>query len=172
MDTHSYVKLALEAIHYYLLKGEILPCPFPIPSGMETRLGVFVSIKIKKNGNLRGCVGTIEPSQENLAKEIIKNAVSAATHDPRFKPIKIEELEKLLFSVDILTPLEQIDSPDKLDPKQYGLFIKGNGKQGTLLPDLKGVDSTEKQIDICLKKATIPENSNYQMYRFEVERYS
>jgi len=139
---------------------------------MECQAGVFVSIKIKKNHNLRGCVGTIEPSQDNLAKEIIKNAVRAATCDPRFQPIKIDELKTLSFSVDTLTPLEPIDTPEKLDPKRYGLSIKGNGKQGILLPDLEDIDTPEKQINICLKKATISKNSQYQMYRFEVKRYN
>ena len=171
VSTHSYVKLAIEAIRYYLLKGELIPCPSPLPPGMECRSGVFVSIKIKKNRNLRGCIGTIEPNQDNLAKEIIKNAVSAATRDPRFKPITIEELDTFSFSVDTLTPLESIDDPDKLNPQRYGLSIKGNGKQGILLPDLEGIDTPEKQIDICLKKAAIPKNSHYQMYRFEIKRY-
>ena len=172
MGTHSYVKLAVEAVRYYLLKEELLPCPSPLPSGMEFRSGVFVSIKIKNNLNLRGCIGTIKPTQDNLAKEIIKNAVSAAMRDPRFKPIKIDELDELSFSVDTLTPLEPINSPIKLNPKRYGLSIKANNKQGILLPNLKGIDTPEKQIDICLKKADIPKNSQYQMYRFEVKRYN
>ncbi len=171
VGSHPYVKLAIEAVSYYLLKKELLPCPSPLSSAMEHRSGVFVSIKTKKNKILRGCIGTIEPSQGNLAKEIIKNAVSAATRDPRFDSIKIEELNKLSFSVDTLTPLEPIDTPEKLDPKRYGLSIKDNGKQGILLPDLEGIDTPEKQIDICLKKATISKNSQYQMYRFEVKRY-
>ena len=128
-------------------------------------------LKLKKNRNLRGCIGTIEPNQDNLAQEIIKNAVSAATRDPRFKPITIEELDTFSFSVDTLTPLEPIDTPDKLNPQRYGLSIKGNNKQGILLPDLEGIDTPEKQIDICLKKAAIPKNSHYQMYRFEIKRY-
>ena len=171
VGTHSYVKLAMEAVHYYLLKGELLPCPSPLPPGMECRSGVFVSIKIKKNRNLRGCIGTIEPNQDNLAQEIIKNAVSAATRDPRFEPITIEELDTFSFSVDTLTPLEPINTPDKLNPQRYGLSIKGSSKQGILLPDLEGIDTPEKQIDICLKKAAIPKNSHYQMYRFEIKRY-
>ena len=172
MGAHPYVKLAIESVRYYLLKKELLPCPSPLSSNMDYQSGVFVSIKIKKNHNLRGCIGTIESNQDNLAKEIIKNAVSAAMRDPRFEPITIEELDKLSFSVDTLTPIESIDTLKKLDPKRYGLSIKGNGKQGILLPDLKGIDTPEKQIDICLKKATIPKNSQYQMYRFEVKRYS
>ena len=172
MDTHPYVKLATEAVHYFLLKRKLLPCPSPLPPDMDYRAGIFISIKIKKNNDLRGCIGTIESNQDNLAKEIIKNAVSAATRDPRFKPITIEELEKLSFSVDILSPLEPMNDSDKLNPRRYGLSIKSEGKQGILLPDLEGIDTPEKQIAICLKKATIPKNLPYQMYRFEVKRYN
>lgn len=171
MGTHSYAKLAVEAVRYYLLKGELLSCPSPLPNGMEDQSGVFVSIKIKNNHKLRGCIGTVTPSQDNLAKEIIQNAVNAATRDPRFKAITKEELDELSFSVDILTPLEAIDSPDQLNPRRYGLSIRSKGQQGILLPDLKGVDTAKKQIDICLKKANITKDSPYQMYRFEVERY-
>ena len=171
MGTHSYVKLAVEAVRYYLLEGELLSCPSPLPNGMEDQSGVFVSIKIKNNHKLRGCIGTVTPSQDNLAKEIIRNAVNAATRDPRFKAITREELDELSFSVDVLTPLEAIDSPDQLNPQRYGLSIRNNNQQGILLPDLKGIDTVKKQIDICLKKANIPKDSAYQMYRFEVERY-
>ena len=171
MATYSYVKLAREAIHYYLFKKKLLSCPSPLPSNMSYRSGVFVSIKIKKNLKLRGCVGTIEPSMDNLAKEIIQNATSAATRDPRFKAITWDELEKLIFSVDILSPLEKIDSPDQLNPIRYGLSIKNKDQHGVLLPDLKEVDTVEKQIEICLEKANILKNSPYKMYRFEVVRY-
>ena len=171
MDIHPYVKLAAQAVHYFLSAGNHLPCPSPISSSMEDQAGVFVSIKIKKNHKLRGCIGTVTPSQDNLAKEIIRNAVNAATRDPRFKAITREELGELLFSVDVLTPLEAIDGPDQLNPQRYGLSIRSGNQQGILLPDLKGVDTTKKQIEICLKKASISKNSRYQMYRFEVERY-
>ena len=171
MGTHSYVKLAIEAVHYYLLKGKLLPCPFPLPNGMEDQSGAFVSIKIKKNHKLRGCIGTVTPSQNNLAQEIMQNAVSAATRDPRFKPVTIEELDQLLFSVDVLTPLEPVDQLEQLDPRQHGLSIKYKGRQGILLPDLDGIDTVQRQIDICLKKGNIPKDAPFQMYRFEVERY-
>ena len=171
MGTHSYVKLAVEAVRYYLLKGELLSCPSPLPNGMEDQSGVFVSIKIKNNHKLRGCIGTVTPSQDNLAKEIIQNAVNAATRDPRFKSVTIKELDQLLFSVDVLTPLEPIDNPEQLNPKQYGLSIKYEGRQGILLPDLEGIDTVQRQIDLCLKKGAIPKDASFKMYRFEVERY-
>ena len=171
MDIHPYVKLAAQAVHYFLSAGKHLPCPSPISSSMEDQAGVFVSIKIKKNHKLRGCIGTVTPSQNNLAQEIMRNAVSAATRDPRFKPVTIEELDQLLFSVDVLTPLEPVDKPEQLDPRKYGLSIKHEGRQGILLPDLDGIDTVQRQIELCLKKGNIPKDAPFQIYRFEVERY-
>ena len=171
MDTHPYVKLAVQAAHHFLSEGKPLPCPSPIPDGMNRQSGAFVSIKKKPNYELRGCIGTVVPNQDNLAKEIIQNSVNAAIRDPRFKPVTIEELDQLLFSVDVLTPLEPVDKPEQLNPRQYGLSIKHEGRQGILLPDLEGIDTVQRQIDLCLKKGNIKKNAAYQMYRFEVERY-
>ena len=170
MDTHPYVKLAIQAVHHFLSKGETLPCPRPILDGMNRQSVTFVSIKTKTN-ELRGCIGTVKPSQNNLAKEIIHNAVNAATRDPRFKPLEIEELDHLVFSVDVLTPLELVNRPEQLNPKQYGLSIKYGERQGILLPDLEGIDTTQRQIELCLKKGNIKKTARYQMYRFEVKRY-
>ena len=171
METHPYVKLAIQAVRHFLAEGKPLVCPSPIPDGMDRQSGTFVSIKKKKSFELRGCIGTIIPNQDNLANEIIHNAVSAATRDPRFKAITSNELESLQFSVDVLTPREPIDSADQLNPQRYGLSVKYKGMQGILLPDLEGIDTVQRQIDLCLKKGNIPKNAPYEMYRFEVERY-
>ena len=171
MDTHPYVKLAIQAVRHFLSEGKPMPCPSPVPDEMNDQLGAFVSIKKKINYELRGCIGTVTPNQDNLAKEIIQNAVSAATRDPRFKSVTIEELDQLLFSVDVLSPLEPIDNPEQLNPRQYGLSIKYKEYHGILLPDLEGIDTTQRQIDLCLKKGNIKKNAAYKMYRFEVERY-
>ena len=161
MDTHPYVKLAAQAVHYFLSKGKPLPYPTPIPDQMSRQSGAFVSIKKKISRELRGCIGTVTPNQDNLAKEIIQNAVNAATRDPRFKPVTIEELNQLLFYVDVLTPLEPIDRPEQLNPRQYGLSIKHERSQGILLPDLEGIDTVKKQIDLCLKKGNIKKRGNF-----------
>ena len=171
MDTHPYVKLATQAVHHFLSKGKPLPCPSPVPKSMIGQSGAFISIKKKINHELRGCIGTISPNQDNLAKEIIQNAVNAATRDPRFKAVTIEELDQLRFSVDVLTPLVPVDSLEQLNPRQYGLSIKYKECQGILLPNLEGIDNVQNQIDICLKKGNISKKVPYQMYRFEVKRY-
>ena len=171
MDTHPYVKLAVQAVHHFLSEGKPMPCPSPVPDGMNDQSGAFVSIKKKISYELRGCIGTVTPNQNNLAEEIIQNAVNAATRDPRFKPITIEELDQLLFSVDVLTPLEPINRLEQLNPRQYGLSIKYKEHHGILLPDLEGIDSVQRQIELCLQKGKIRRNEPYQMYRFEVNRY-
>ena len=138
MGTHPYISLARESVGHFLNHHTKLPCPDPLSQDLQTRTGAFVSIKKKRQ--LRGCIGTLEPSEANLAVEIIENALKAALHDPRFSPVSLEELEDLSYSVDVLCPLEKISSTSELNPKVYGLVVRSRGKQGVLLPDLEGVD--------------------------------
>ena len=147
----------------------MLPCPENLPAELKKRAGVFVSIKNKTA--LRGCIGTIDPIEDNLAQEIIRNAVHAATEDPRFSSITSDELPDLAFSVDVLTPLEKVNDLSQLDCKKYGLLLKGKSRQGVLLPDLETVNTVEDQIRICRKKASLKENDPVEMFRFRVERY-
>lgn len=169
MRTHPYISLARESVQHYLNHHAKLPCPDPLSEDLQSRSGAFVSIKKQKQ--LRGCIGTLEPSEPNLALEIIENALKAALHDPRFSPVAIEELLDLSYSIDVLRPLEKISSASELDPKVYGLVVRSNGKQGVLLPDLEGVDSVEAQIRICRDKAKIAEGAPLELYRFQVDRY-
>lgn len=171
MDTfqHPYISLAKESIHHYLNHREKLSCPDPLSKDLEARSGAFVSIKKLKQ--LRGCIGTLEPCEPNLAMEIIENALKAALHDPRFSPVTSEELQDLTYSIDVVRPLEKVSSLEELDPEIYGLVVKSNGKQGVLLPDLEGVSSTEEQIQICRTKGKIPNDEPVEMYRFKVDRF-
>lgn len=166
---HPYISLAQESIHHYLNHHEKLSCPEPLTKDMESRSGAFVSIKKLKQ--LRGCIGTLEPCEPNLAMEIIENSLKAALHDPRFSPVTAEELQDLTYSIDVIRPLEKISSVEELDPHTYGLVVRSNGKQGVLLPDLEGVDSAEEQIQICRAKGKIPEDDPVEMYRFKVDRF-
>ncbi len=130
---------------------------------------MFVSIH--KFGKLRGCIGTFEPTEKNVAEETIANAVSSATRDPRFPTIAPSELKDLSYSVDVLTTPEPIDSEDQLDPKKYGVIVEAGFRRGLLLPDLEGVDSVDYQIEICRQKAGIAHDEPIKLYRFEVKRY-
>ena len=133
------------------------------------RAGVFVSIK--EEGRLRGCIGTIQAVQESVAQEIIDNAVSASTRDPRFQPIEEDELDKLTISVDVLGDMEKISSPEELDVKRYGVVVTKGYKRGLLLPNLDGVDTVEEQLAIAKRKAGIKEQEEVSLERFEVVRH-
>ena len=166
---HPYVTLAIQSVRHYLEHGVPLPCPENLADDLLQPKGAFVSIK---NGiKLRGCIGELTPTHDNLAIEIIQNAVSAASRDPRFAPVSSDEIADLTFSVDVLTPLEKVDDVSLLDSKKFGMTVKAGDKQGVLLPDLEGVDSVADQLRICLKKGGIDESESYEIYRFQVERY-
>lgn len=164
---NKYVKLAIDSIVYYLLTGRYLEASDYIEESMKViRRGTFVSIK--ENGELRGCIGTILPGQNCLATEIISNAVEAAFYDPRFAPIKEEEIDFLEFSVDILSELEKVEK-SQLNPKLYGIVVSSASKSGVLLPDLEGVEDVDTQLDIALRKARI-DSEDFVIQRFEVSR--
>ena len=169
-DESAYVRLARETIENYVKQGKIITPPKDLPEEMiNQKAGVFVSLK--KFGDLRGCIGTFIPAQENIAQEIIKNAISAAIDDPRFSPVTISELEDLSISVDVLSAPEEVKDISQLDPKKYGVIVSSGYKKGLLLPDLEGVDTAEYQIDIAKRKAGIYPNEKVKLYRFEVKRY-
>lgn len=169
---HPLVDLARKAIETYLRTGKRLPPPPPedMTPEMRERAGVFVSLHDARGG-LRGCIGTFEPTQENVAREVIANAISAATRDPRFYPVQAEELASLDISVDVLSPPEKVQSKGDLDPKQYGVIVSCGGRRGLLLPDLEGVDSAEQQIQICCQKGGIRQGEKVDLERFRVRRY-
>jgi AmmeMemoRadiSam system protein A len=166
---HSLVKLAKDTVEQYVRTGKIIESPSGQAPEMTEKAGAFVSLKIK--GELRGCIGTFKPTTENIASEIIQNAVSAATQDPRFPPVNTSELDKLEYSVDILAEPEKVNSKKDLDPKKYGVIVKSGDRKGLLLPDLEGVDSVDDQVSIASMKAGIFIGEEIELYRFEVKRY-
>jgi len=165
---HPLASLAKRTVETYIKEGKV-PEPGELTPEMKERAGVFVSIH--KLGELRGCIGTFEPVQKNVAEETMSNAISSATRDPRFLPIAPEELKDLDYSVDVLTKPEPIASKDQLDPKKYGVIVEAGWRRGLLLPDLEEVDSVDYQIDICRQKAGIMPDEPVKLYRFEVRRY-
>jgi len=162
------VELARKTVETFVNEGKVAE-PGKLTAEMRKRAGVFVSIH--KSGMLRGCIGTFEPTQDNVAREVIANATSSATRDPRFPPVAPGELNDLDYSVDVLTKPEPIDSQDQLDPKNYGVIVEAGSRRGLLLPDLEGVDTVDYQIDICRQKAGIAPDEPIKLYRFEVRRY-
>lgn len=166
----QYVRLARKSLEYYIKHGRSMEVPKDLGEDLlKSRKGVFVTLK--KDGNLRGCIGTIEPTKESLAKEIIENAISAGTRDPRFEQVTKTELNSLVYSVDILNPPQPIESIEDLDVNRYGIIVTKGMKKGLLLPNLEGVDTKEEQVSIALRKAGIEADENYKMERFEVIRH-
>ncbi|MFH0864305.1 MAG: AmmeMemoRadiSam system protein A [Candidatus Gottesmanbacteria bacterium] len=168
----DYIALAKNTIEEYIKNGKVIPVPKNIPQEMiNTQAGTFVSIHTK-DGQLRGCIGTFIPCQKCIAQEIIHNALSAATHDPRFLPITKDELPDLTYSVDILSKPVLFPKPYTLNPKKDGLIVStGDGRRGLLLPDLEGVDTIEQQINICKQKGGIYEDEPVTYQTFTVERH-
>ncbi len=164
-----YVRLARESLEHYIREEEYIEVPKYVDDEMlNEERGVFVSLK--KDGELRGCIGTVFPSTENIANEIIRNAVEAGIKDPRFYPVEEEELFDIEYSVDVLT--QPIDTKrDELDPKRFGVIVRKGSRAGLLLPDLEGVDTVEEQLSIALKKAGIKEDEDYTIEKFEVIRH-
>jgi len=165
------VQLARKVLeHYYSSQKDKLYEPQGVPDAFsKRRAGVFVSLK--KHGHLRGCIGTIAPTYNNIAEEITENAISAATRDPRFHPVEREELPELDISVDILADPEPVQDMEELDPHKYGVIVSSGGRRGLLLPDLEGVDNVEEQVAIARQKAGIGPGEKVRLERFEVVRY-
>ena len=166
---HELVTLAKKSIEAFVRNKKELSPPKELTPEMQEKAGVFVSIK--KRGNLRGCIGTFMPCTENVAREIIKNAISAATQDPRFDPVTGDELSELEYSVDVLSPPEKVSDISELDPKKYGVIVVHGARKGLLLPDLDGVDSVEEQLRIAKMKAWINPEEKVEIFRFTVSRY-
>ena len=166
----EYVKLARLSAETYVKTGKKLSLPAGLPDELTgRRAGVFVSLH--RFGELRGCIGTIAPAASSVAAEIIQNAVSAATQDPRFSPVRAEELDTLAINVDVLGEPEPVASVRQLDPKRYGVIVSNGLRRGLLLPDLEGVDTAEEQVAIARRKAGIDEDEDVRLERFEVVRH-
>jgi AmmeMemoRadiSam system protein A len=153
----------------YVREGNIIPPPAKLNAGLKKQAGVFVSLY--KFGRLRGCIGTFEATKENIAQEIIVNAVNSATRDPRFPPVTTSELKDIEYSVDVLTIPRPVKDKKKLNPKKHGLIVECDSRKGLLLPNLDGVDSIDQQISICCQKAGIMMDEPVKLYYFKVKRY-
>ncbi len=169
---HPFVKWAIKVIESKIRDGIILePDPSELPAEMfKQKAGVFVTLH-KENGDLRGCIGTFLPTTPDIAHEITQNALEAALNDPRFEPVRPEELDFIVVSVDVLSTPQEIKGIDELDPQKYGIIVESGWRRGLLLPDLEGVSDVKTQIRIAKSKAGISEFEDVKIYRFTVERY-
>lgn len=172
-DHHPLVILARRAIESYVRESTVLDPGTDLPPDLARQGGTFVSLH-DGQGQLRGCMGTFMPTQGNVALEVIHNAISAATRDPRFPPVRPRELADLDVKVDVLSTPEPVAGPHELDPRRYGVIVQAvqGWRRGLLLPDLEGIDTVEEQIRICRYKAGIGPQEAVKLQRFEVERYT
>ena len=163
--------LARRAVESFVRTGKQISVPQNAPEILDARAACFVSIKTRQ-GELRGCIGTIEPLKETLGEELVANAISAATRDPRFAPVAEGELQNLKYSVDILSAPEPTTFAD-LDPVVYGVIVEDESGlfRGLLLPDIAGVDTAQQQVDIAARKAGIPPGTPLKFSRFRVDRF-
>jgi len=167
-DESVPVRIARYTVETFVDTGKIPEVKDIDSFGLATA-GCFVSLHSR--GGLRGCIGTIAPTMESVTAEIIRNAVCACSEDPRFDPVRPDELADLEYSVDILEPSEPVESLDELDPKVYGVIVTSGFRRGLLLPDLEGVDSVATQLAIACRKAGIAGDESYDIRRFRVTRY-
>jgi AmmeMemoRadiSam system protein A len=169
---YTIMSLARQAARHYLETSELLPVPKPLPKALRRPAGAFVTLH-EPDGDLRGCIGTTEPTRSSLAAEIIANAAAAATADPRFDPVTPAELGRLVLSVDVLSAPVPASGRSQLDPKRYGLIVAADdGRRGVLLPNLDDVTTVEEQIAICRQKGGIGPTEPVELFKFEVARYS
>ncbi len=167
---HPLVQIAKETVELYVKEGRIRDVrEEELTPELRQRAGVFVCLKI--DGTLRGCIGTFQPQEPTIAHETVRNAISAATCDPRFTCVRPDELDAIEYSIDVLTPPEQVSDKNELDPKRYGVIVRAGARRGLLLPDLEGVNTADMQISIAMQKAGIPSGSQVSLFRFEVKRY-
>lgn len=172
-DQKEIPALARHAVETFVLERRVVEPISPLPSFLTERSSAcFVSIKTT-SGELRGCIGTIEPERSTLAEEIIANAINAATRDPRFRPVTYSELPFLYYSVDVLSPPEPTRFDD-LDPSIFGVVVVDSlgVRRGLLLPDIDGIETAGQQIEIAARKASITLHEPHTLYRFRVQRFS
>ncbi|HTN43039.1 MAG TPA: AmmeMemoRadiSam system protein A [Nitrospiria bacterium] len=165
---HPLVELAQEAIHEYLSRRIVMPPPVSLAGAFSRPAGTFVCLK--KNGQLRGCVGTYEPARATVAEEVVHNAIASATRDPRFSPVILPELKEIDCSVDILSIPVPTAAQD-LDPRRLGILVVQGPRRGLLLPDLDGIQTAEQQIREAKQKAGIMTDEAVELYSFTVQRF-
>ena len=170
-ESPAIVRIAKAAVEAYVRDDKVLEdAPFADAFLRDERHGTFVTIQTA-DGKLRGCIGTTEATEERLLDEVVRNAIAAASRDPRFDPVKPGELDGLHYKVDVLGEAEPIDSVGELDPSRYGVIVESGALRGLLLPDLDGIDSAEEQVLIAMRKAGIQASEDMQLQRFEVTRF-
>jgi AmmeMemoRadiSam system protein A len=170
--THPFIDLAASAIQIFLTEHRVIAPPALLFRELPDALlpaGVFVCLK--RAGQLRGCVGTIAPEHATRALEVVHNAIGAASRDPRFPPVRLEEMAGLSISVDVLSPCESVRARPELDPQRYGIVLVAGQRRSVLLPGIEGVATLDEQLALARTKAAVSADEPVELFRFEVTRY-
>lgn len=165
-------ELARLTVEAFIREGRVIAPPTDPQGILAERAGAFVTLR-KSDGLLRGCIGTIEAAHSNVAEEIVQNAISAATRDPRFLPVSTSELPDLKYGVDVLSIPEPARGPEDLDPAVYGVIVEtlDGRRRGLLLPRIDGIESVEEQWRAVHSKAGIKPGTPVRVERFTVTRF-
>lgn len=166
---HPLVRLARDAIRHFIELKKPLDPPQSLKENYSKQTGAFVTLY--ENGNLRGCIGSLQPQTDSLAEEVVRNAALAATRDPRYDPVKKVEVDELTIRIEVVTPPEPVDDISKLNPEVDGLIVRSGKKQGVLLPGIEGIETVEQQEKICRSKGGIKPNEPVTYSRFRVDQH-
>ena len=157
-------ELGRRAIDTYLRTRQLIEPPNPIPANLQKPSGVFVTLR--KHGELRGCVGSLRPTEPTAAHELIRYAVASAVRDPRFGPVRLDEVDHLTIKVQLLDPAEPLTDISALDPKTYGIIVRRGDRQALLLPGIDGIDTPQQQLLAACEKAGIDRHAPLELQRF------
>jgi uncharacterized protein (TIGR00296 family) len=174
------ITLARNTVMTYLEKGETIKPPKETPKKLFEKCGVFVTINSINNGDkeLRGCIGYPYPTSP-LVEAVIDSAINAATQDPRFEPLSLSELGKVVFEVSVLTPPVKVEAKNpqdylsKIKVGEDGLIVERGFYKGLLLPQVP-VEwgwCEEDFLCQCCMKAGLPPDSwltkDAKVYKFK-----
>lgn len=164
-----YVKLARSAAEHFVLTGDILPVPDPVPVDLQRQRACYVAIIEQPGRRVRSMYGEPLPRRSSLAEEIIYNTVQALS-TPLGRAIRRADLPTLTYSVSILGILQRVGDVVHLDPWQYGLYVRSDrDKAALLLPQRAGVETAEDQVATALREAGINGRQEaVTLYRFDV----
>ena len=161
--------LGRRAIETYLRSHQLIEPPEPIPMEWQAPSAAFVTLR--KNGAMRGCVGSTRPTEATAAHELIRYAIASAVRDPRFHPVRLDEVPLLTIRVQLLDPAEPITDITRIDPKTHGIIVRSGDRQALLLPGIGEIVTPEQQLRAACQKAGIDRHAALQVERFRTRTF-
>ena len=161
--------LGRRAIETYLRSHQLIEPPEPIPMEWQAPSAAFVTLR--KNGAMRGCVGSTRPTEATAAHELIRYAIASAVRDPRFHPVRLDEVPLLSIRVQLLDPAEPITDITRIDPKTDGIIVRSGDRQALLLPGIEEIVTPEQQLRAACQKAGIDRHAALQVERFRTRTF-